>query len=148
MHPTRLTLLIMLLAVLAWNCQAQPVALADPTRPAAALAAASVGPAASRPSSGNVRAASGVAPRLQSIQLRAGGQATALLDGRVVRIGTRIGERTVVNIDAQGMTLRGARGNEQLLTLLSGVHKTPSAQTPDVVWPVAVGAKDMARKEP
>ena len=108
--------------------------LPDPTRPAhfsepagaAASAAPRRGDAASMPAAS--------APQLQSVQLAPGGASTALVDGRVVRVGSRVGERTVLAIDEQGLLLRGAR-QDQRLTLLQGVTKLPSSAAPIAARP-------------
>lgn len=95
--------------------------LTDPTRPpgvAPAVAAAA-------------RAASSVAappeaPQLRSIQLWPRGDSSALVDGRVVRVGDPLGDATVVGIDAHGVLLR--RGaHDQRLALLPGAAKTIAA---------------------
>lgn len=103
------------------TCAAQ--APADPTRPMAlpaAAASASAGglpPAAAAPAS---------APQLQSVQTSRQGAPSALVDGRVVRIGDRVGAGAVIAIDGQGLTLRSARGAEHRLLLAGGIRKTPS----------------------
>ena len=103
----------------------------DPTKPMASL----LGETA--PAKTIVRAAAPAAsvaaaapPRLQAVQLSNQGTASALLDGRVVHVGDRVGEASVVAIDGLGITLRGARG-DQRLSLLSGVTKTASRAMPE-----------------
>lgn len=121
--------------------QSEPVA--DPTRPAGALLndMAAVRPdaaaRAAKPASA-VAATPTAAPRLQAVQIRAQGPASALLDGRVLRVGERVGEQTVVAIDAAGLTLRGPRG-EQRLSLISGVTKTASRAMPEPTQALATG---------
>lgn len=113
--------------------------LADPTRPPAALAAVP-GPVASgrvtpaaRPDAAP-RAEAGTAPRLQSLRVPAQGPASALIDGRVVKLGDSVGDRVVAAIDANGVLLRsaGARNagpsgdaGERRLRLLGGDEKQP-----------------------
>ena len=117
--------------------------LADPTRPAGALlndlAAARPDAAAraAKPASA-VATTPTAAPRLQAVQIRAQGPASALLDGRVLRVGERVGEQTVVAIDAAGLTLRGPRG-EQRLSLISGVTQTASRTMPEPTQALATG---------
>jgi MSHA biogenesis protein MshK len=128
----RLTLLLA-----ASHAPAHADPLADPTRPAGA---------AERPSTSAARSSSTAAPplwpQLQSIQVGAPGGASALLDGRVVRIGERIGEVTVVAIDAQGVLLRAAR-YEQRIALVPGIVKIASASAP----PTADSAMSLVTKE-
>jgi hypothetical protein len=101
--------------------------LPDPTRPAAfAEPAASAG--GLRRSEAAVATAP-AAPQLQSVQLAANGGSTALVDGRLVRVGGRVGELTVFAIDEQGLWLRGAR-HDQRLNLLPGVTKLASGTAP------------------
>lgn len=107
--------------------------LNDPTRPPAALAAPVPGPAAS----GRVTAAEGGGalqraeaarpaplPRLQAVQVRSAGPATALIDDRLVRVGDAVGDRVVQVIDNDGVVLRGT-GGERRLRLLGGDEKQP-----------------------
>jgi MSHA biogenesis protein MshK len=132
----RLAVLALLLAASRAPAHADP--LADPTRPAGAAER----PSASTSRSSGTTAAPPLWPQLQSIQVGAPGGASALLDGRVVRIGERIGEVTVVAIDAQGVLLRAAR-YEQRIALVPGIVKTASAATP----PTAHTAMSLATKE-
>ena len=119
------------------TCAAQ--APADPTRPlalpaAAASASAGAGglpPAAAAPAS---------APQLQSVQTSRQGAPSALVDGRVVRIGDRVGAGAVIAIDGQGLTLRSPRGSEHRLLLAGGIRKTPSGTTAEPGVPLL--AKD------
>lgn len=97
--------------------------IADPTMPA--------GPAAPARARGESAADTAPAPRwpeLQAVQISARGDSTALIDGRVVRLGERVGALTLVAVDAQGVLLRGVRF-EQRLSLLPGIAKTPPAGT-------------------
>jgi hypothetical protein len=117
--------------------RAQTAAIADPTQPAGA-AAVSPGAAGSRGS----RAAGGPAapavwPKLQSVQVGDNGSASAMIDGRIVRVGETLGPLTLVAIDAQGVLLRGARF-EQRLALLPGIEKTALAEP--AVQPLAAAA--------
>lgn len=101
----------------------------DPTRPPSAVLAATA--AAAQP--GGRALAEPAAPPpppplpvLQAVQLPARGAASALIDGRLVRVGDAVGERqTVSAIDAQGVSLRGA-GGPQRLSLLSADGKQPA----------------------
>ena len=124
-----------LLVLISRQPAAAELPLADPTRPAAPAAAAH--PAARN---GATSAAAPAWPQLQSVQVSAQGGSSALVDGRVVRVGERIGELTVAAIDAQGILLRGPRF-EQRLALLPGVAKTASAQ------PLSRPAVTVATKE-
>ena len=101
--------------------------LPDPTRPAAFAE-----PAASSalPRRSDITAvAAPAAPQLQSVQIATNGGSTALVDGRLVRVGGRVGELTVFAIDEQGLWLRGAR-QDQRLSLLPGVAKFASGTAP------------------
>ena len=123
-----------------WLLAAAPAhaapALADPTRPAGFTRAAST-PAVRGGRGGGVADAGAAAdavaalpapvmPKLQSLQVSAGGGSNALVDGRVVRVGDRLGETVVVTIDAQGILLRGPR-YEQRIALVPGGGKTAPA---------------------
>jgi MSHA biogenesis protein MshK len=128
----------LLLAVSAPRLAAAEPALADPTQPPGL-----VQPAAAAPARAGVAAELAPAwPQLQSVQVSAQGGSSALIDGRVVRIGERVGEMTLVAIDADGILLRGKR-YEQRLGLVPGIAKTPSARAPLVHRPaVAVAIKE------
>lgn len=68
-------------------------------------------------------------PRLTLLRVgKFGMKSVALIDGRAVSLGDRVGELTVASIDTQGVTLRGARGTQRL-TLLSAAYQeeAPSA---------------------
>ena len=117
-----------------WLLAAAPAhavpALADPTRPPGFTRPTST--PAVRSGGGGESVADTVAavpapvmPKLQSLQVSAGGGSTALVDGRVVRVGDRLGETLVVTIDAQGILLRGPR-YEQRIALVPGGGKTAS----------------------
>lgn len=115
---------------------APPAALlADPTRPPAALATVA-SPRAALPAAGQAAAPGTSAPRadtvppppplrLQSLRLQAGGRASALIDGREVKVGDTVGERVVLAIDADGVLLRSGNGPERRLRLLGGDEKQP-----------------------
>ncbi len=91
-------LALALLAVIALSAMAEGVPPQDPTRPPDALQSAS----AAEP------AASTASLRLQGLRL---GQApSALVGGRLLRVGDRLGSGTVQAIDAQGLLLKPAEG--------------------------------------
>jgi hypothetical protein len=109
--------------------------LPDPTRPASFAE-----PAASSGTARRVEPATPAAPaapQLQSVQLATNGGASALVDGRLVRVGARVGEFSVVAIDEQGLLLRGARQDHRL-NLLPGVAKLASGTAPPSPSPPAV----------
>ena len=106
--------------------------LPDPTRPAAFAEPAASSAVARR--SETTPATAPAAPQLQSVQIVANGGSTALVDGRLVRVGGRVGELTVVAIDEQGLWLRGAR-QDQRLSLLPGVAKLASGTAPTIPRP-------------
>jgi MSHA biogenesis protein MshK len=91
-------------SVLAGAALAQP--LADPTRP---------------PTQGAAQPRQGDAPqtRLQSV-LVSPGRSVAVIDGRAVRLGERIGDATVVSIEPAEVTLQRGAATERL-TLLPGL---------------------------
>lgn len=93
---------------------------ADPTRPAGLPAADSGAPAgAARPARAASATAAPAAPRLQSVQVGANGQASALVDGRLLQPGDALGAARIVAIDAEGLTLRDAKGRTERLNLIS-----------------------------
>jgi hypothetical protein len=120
---------------------AQPVP--DPTRPAAALTGDTADTA--RPAKAAARSAAPAAsavsatPRLQSVQLGAEGASSALLDGRLVHLGDRIGDKTVAAIDRHGLTLRGASGGEQRISLLAGITQVASRAAAPAADTLATG---------
>jgi MSHA biogenesis protein MshK len=93
---------------LAGAASAQP--LLDPTRPPAARP---LEPRASGPAP---------ATRLQSI-LVSSGRSIAVIDGRPVGVGERIGDATVVSIEPQEVTLQRGAARETLKLLPPGVDK-------------------------
>ncbi len=121
---------------------AQPAATAwaDPTRPAGALAAegGASAPRAARPASAASAAASAV-PLLQSLQVGANGQSSALVDGRVVQAGDALGASRIVAIDADGLTLRDAKGRTERMLLISAAIAKRDSGTPT---PTAAPPKD------
>jgi hypothetical protein len=121
-------------ALLLCSAEAAPP-LPDPTRPALfAEPAASSSLALPRRSDATPSRAP-AAPQLQSVQLNANGGSSALVDGRIVRVGGRVGELTVIAIDDQGLWLRGAR-QDQRLSLLPAVTKLASGSAPPTPRPV------------
>ena len=106
--------------------------LPDPTRPAAFAEPAASSAATRR--SDTTPVAAPAAPQLQSVQIVANGGSTALVDGRLVRVGGRVGELTVFAIDEQGLWLRGARQDHRL-SLLPGVAKLASGTAPSIPRP-------------
>jgi len=98
-------------AALAGTALAQP--LADPTRPPAQ------GPSELH------SAPSGVAPsRLQSVLISAG-RSVAVIDGRPVRLGERVGDATLVSIEPSEVTLERGAARERLTLLPSAIEKRP-----------------------
>jgi hypothetical protein len=112
---------------------AQPAASAwaDPTRPAGALAAdaGASAPRAARAAAAASAAAPAV-PQLQSLQVGANGQSTALVDGRVMQTGDALGAARIVAIDADGLTLRDAKGRTERLLLINAAIAKRDGGTP------------------
>jgi hypothetical protein len=121
-------------------------ALPDPTRPPAGLTTANlnalplprtasavpmdsaVPPRMVRP----VPAAAPAVPRVQALQRPTdapSSSATALIDGRLVRIGDRLGDATVQEIRPDGVWLRLSRGSTQWLGLYALVETPPPDTT-------------------
>jgi MSHA biogenesis protein MshK len=96
-------------SVLAGAALAQP--LADPTRPPAQ------GPA-------ELRQTEPAFSRLQSVLISAG-RSVAVIDGRAVRLGERVGDATLVSIEPSEVTLQRGAARERLTLLPSGVEKRP-----------------------
>jgi hypothetical protein len=113
-------MLALLLATTA--AQAAPGAMTwnDPTRPAGALAAdaGASAPRAPRPAA-TASSAVPATPQLQSVQVGTDGRATALVDGRLLQAGDALGASRVIAIDADGLTLRDAKGRSERLPLIS-----------------------------
>jgi hypothetical protein len=103
--------------------------LPDPTRPPAALqlatAASGVATRIARADGSTMVVTPGLAavPVLQGVQVPAQGAPTAMVDGRLVKVGDTIGERTVITIDRQGVTLRGSAGIQRLPLLGDGAKQ-------------------------
>lgn len=110
--------------------------LADPTRPAGPAGTAERARAASSPNT-PPRAL----PQLQSLQIPAQGPASALLDGRVVRVGDRVGELTVVAIDGQGILMRAAH-SEKRIPLVTGITKSDSGSVATPRTALAAASKE------
>jgi MSHA biogenesis protein MshK len=115
--------LLLLLAAGA-TAAAPPAGLADPTRPPGAVAAPAAAASATPPK------ATAAPPRLQSVQLGRTGEATALVDGRLLRVGDAIGEAKVVAIDLHGLQLQGPRGRERLWLLAALGRQRSSTPSP------------------
>ena len=122
---------------------------ADPTAPPPGLAAAADGSshAPARAASG-AHAASAAAPgipRVESVRFGGARPATALVDGRMLAVGDRLGDAVVTAIDEQGVSLRSTKGASRLLAMAPGIHKTPVAVAEgdggDSRRPLAVAAR-------
>lgn len=118
-------------------------ALPDPTRPPAGLGANPAAPVLPRATPSLPAEASAATrearpapppvlpvPRVQALHLPTdapAGRATALIDGRLLRIGDRLGDATVQDIRADGVWMRLGRGGTQWLGLYSLVDAPASA---------------------
>ena len=121
--PTPRSLSVTFALTLAGVAQAAPP-LPDPTRPPDAPRAAGAG--AARPA---VRASAPIVrTRVTSILVTRRGEASAWVDGRLLRVGeqTAAGE-TVARIDAQGVTLSGPRGAQRLWLMTDVAGPQPRA---------------------
>lgn len=98
-------------------------ALRDPMRPPAAAEGGAVAAAGEAP----------VAARLQSV-LISPARRVAVIDGRVVRVGERVGDATVVAISESQVVLQRADARETL-KLNPVVEKRPAARQPAKVGP-------------
>jgi len=115
--------------------------VADPTRPAVSAepAASSVAVRRGEAAPAALPASAPAAPQLQSVQLAPNGGSTALVDGRLLRVGSRIGERTISAIDEQGLWLRGGREAHRM-SLHPGVTKVASGTVPSTLRPATTVA--------
>jgi MSHA biogenesis protein MshK len=96
-------------SVLAGAALAQP--LADPTRPP------TQGPA-------ELRQTEAPSTRLQSV-LVSPGRSVAVIDGRAIRIGERVGDAILVSIEPSEVTLQRGAALERLTLLPGAVEKRP-----------------------
>jgi hypothetical protein len=147
--PAALLQALLLTVLLAMAIAAGAQTMIDPTRPPSL---ATTSPAGLGRNDGPARAASAAspvnaAPQLQAIHTPREGGASAIVNGQVVRTGERVGEHTVVAIDAAGITLRSARGATQVLPLLSGVTKTASSVAPDAAPDTSTALAAGTRKD-
>jgi hypothetical protein len=124
LHP----LALLLLLAAAETGAAPPAGLVDPTRPPGAAPARAA--ASARAPAGSPAAELRQPPQLQAVQLARGGASTALVDGRLLRVGDRLGDAKVVGIDLQGLQLQGPRGTERLWLLAAVVQPPPPPPTP------------------
>ncbi len=129
----------------AWSWAADVIVLPDPTRPPnAVLRAMSIkqGGGLAAPAAPAALAASGAAsgasaaaparrePRLMSVRVSAEHGNVALLDGRLVAVGDRVGDSTVVSIDDDGVVLRGAKGSQRLSLTPTASKRWPGKESP------------------
>jgi hypothetical protein len=105
----RLIMLLAALVAVGATAHAQP--LADPTRPPAQEPA-------------QLRQAEPARQRLQSVLISAG-RSIAVIDGRPVALGGRVGDATVVSIDPSEVTLQRGAARERLPLLPSVIEKRP-----------------------
>ena len=119
--PTVLTLL----AVLANSGTARQ--MNDPTRPPSVMTAPVFVPGA--PNAALLPRAERAQPRLQSIlvSLRPGGRRVAVIDGKTVRLGERVGDAVVVAIGATEVVLRRG-GKTQTLKLFRPATRVAAVQ--------------------
>lgn len=127
----------------AWTRAADVIVLPDPTRPPnAVLRAMNAKHTGAMPAApqGAAEAASGAsAPtrpakreaRLTSVRVSANGyDNVALIDGRLVQAGGRVGDSTVVSIDDNGVVLRGPKGPQRLSLTPEGGKRWPGMNSP------------------
>lgn len=128
--PHRLAIAALLLAQPTWA--AEPL---DPTRPPTTQTPAP--PVVALPTGGDRAAGSaGDAASselvLQSLQLPRSGDATAIISGRLYRVGDRIGAETITRIDAHGVVLKGpsaTRGLTPYGVLALNIEPAPRVRT-------------------
>lgn len=102
MDSTVRTLALAVLAgILAPAAMAQ--GLVDPTRPPDAPLIGEAGPAGVRQ-----------APQLQSVLVSSNGRRVAVIDGRTVRVGDRVGNASVASIAGTSVVLRRGKASETL----------------------------------
>lgn len=118
----------------AWLSAAAEPMLADPTRPPGAMAAAAL-PA----HPGSALAAPSTWPALRALRIAPHGESSALLDGRVVRVGERAGDAVVLAIDADGVVLRRG-GIDRRLALLPATTPTHDARPPPPIQAAVAAA--------
>ncbi|WP_426104879.1 MSHA biogenesis protein MshK [Massilia sp. TSP1-1-2] len=105
---------------------------ADPTRPPAAMTAPVLAPSMPGGVAGGVLTAPRLerrAPQLQSIlvSLRPGGRRVAVIDGKTVRQGQRVGDAVLVAIGATEVVLRRG-GKTETLTLFRPAQRVATVQ--------------------
>ena len=111
----RATIVLALLPVAAWPAAHAQTGLADPTRPPSVVAGAS--------SDGGPRAAES---RLQSV-LISPTRRLAVIDGRTVALGEKVGEATLVQVAETQVTLK--LGNElKTLELFPAIQRKAQVQ--------------------
>lgn len=93
--------------------------------------------------------------RLQSLHRPASGEPSALIDGRLLHIGDRVGDATLAEIRADGVLLRLPGGGMQWLGLLAPMPSQAAPTMPASPIPTPFPATkpntltaDTARKEP
>ena len=146
-----------MLMVLLTGTAAQ-AALPDPTRPPPGVAL-SVPVTTALPRPALPGPAQGLAvpvpppaptPRVQALQRPSEGQsgsASALIDGRLVRTGDRVGDATVQEIRPDGVWLRLSRGGTQWLGLFAPVE-APAAEASTGTAKANTPGQSAPRKEP
>jgi hypothetical protein len=111
-----------------------------------------VPPPAATPRAAVLRAPAPV-PRVQALRHHAtdstSASASALIDGRLFRVGDRLGDATVQAIQADGVWLRPARGTPQWLGLYAPVEPTTTTTTTAITSaPDSATGANPVRKEP
>ncbi len=109
------------------------VPVVDPLRPPSVTAPRAL----DTPARAGSTAAPRTWPTLQSVHLPARGGASAIVDGRLVRVGERIGEATLTAIDAHSIVLRTPRYTQHI-GLTPGIAKTASVASPIIAAQPAV----------
>ena len=114
MKPTRSALLVLALACTAASAQGLP----DPTRPPAALQAPSDTPA--QPA----------ALQLQSVLTGSGRTPAAVISGKLVLLGGRVGDTKLVRVSERAAVLRGPRGETTLALMPPAIQPATPEPTP------------------
>ncbi|TDM09483.1 MAG: hypothetical protein C4K60_09525 [Ideonella sp. MAG2] len=123
--PTVLALALLFFA----DPRAAGAALLDPTRPLVGASRDDIPapkPADAAPAPAAEAAAPVAPPSLQSLQVPQQGEATAIVDGQLLKVGSKLGGYEVTHIDAHGLTVRGPTGRERWT--LAGVEVLDSRQ--------------------